>query len=49
MQVREKEADIDTLILPIEDMYALLLRYEVRVCLHRRRWQCPGLFPCCDC
>lgn len=30
-QVREKEADIDTLIGPIEDMYALLSRYEVRV------------------
>jgi len=31
MQIREKEADIDTLINPIEDMYALLLRYEVRL------------------
>eukprot|EP00878_Enallax_costatus_P041459 GHUV01048245.1.p1 GENE.GHUV01048245.1~~GHUV01048245.1.p1 ORF type:complete len:369 (+),score=142.53 GHUV01048245.1:96-1202(+) len=30
-EVREKEADIDTLITPIEDMYSLLLRYEVRV------------------
>jgi hypothetical protein len=30
-QVREKEADIDTYIAPIEDMYSLLLRYEVRV------------------
>ncbi len=30
LQVREKEADIDALISPIEDMYALLLRYEVR-------------------
>lgn len=31
LQVRSKEADIDALISPIEDMYALLLRYEVRV------------------
>ena len=30
-EVREKEANIDSLITPIEDMYALLLRYEVRV------------------
>jgi dynein heavy chain len=30
-EVREKEANIDGLITPIEDMYALLLRYEVRV------------------
>ncbi|CAD7698753.1 unnamed protein product [Ostreobium quekettii] len=30
-EVREKEADIDNLINPIEEMYALLLRYEVRV------------------
>jgi dynein heavy chain len=30
-QVREKEANLDTLINPIEDMYALLVRYEVRV------------------
>ena len=28
-QVREKESNIDSLITPIEDMYALLLRYEV--------------------
>jgi predicted DNA-binding protein len=31
MQVREKEADIDAHITPIEDMYSLLLRYEVRM------------------
>lgn len=31
MQVREKEANIDNLINPIEEMYALLVRYEVRV------------------
>lgn len=30
LQVREKEADIDALITPIEEMYSLLLRYEVR-------------------
>ncbi|KIZ06068.1 Dynein gamma chain, flagellar outer arm [Monoraphidium neglectum] len=30
-EVREKESNIDALISPIEDMYALLLRYEVRV------------------
>lgn len=30
-QVRGKEADIDAQIAPIEDMYSLLLRYEVRV------------------
>jgi dynein heavy chain, axonemal len=30
-EVREKEADIDNLITPIEEMYGLLLRYEVRV------------------
>ena len=30
-QVREKEANIDNLINPIEEMYALLVRYEVRV------------------
>lgn len=30
VQIREKEADIDVLITPIEDMYSLLLRYEVR-------------------
>uniref|UniRef100_A0A383W453 AAA+ ATPase domain-containing protein n=1 Tax=Tetradesmus obliquus TaxID=3088 RepID=A0A383W453_TETOB len=30
-EVREKEADIDSMIAPIEDMYSLLLRYEVRV------------------
>lgn len=29
MQIREKEADIDALITPIEEMYSLLLRYEV--------------------
>mmetsp|Transcript_5388 Transcript_5388/g.12712 ORF Transcript_5388/g.12712 Transcript_5388/m.12712 type:complete len:4322 (-) Transcript_5388:507-13472(-) len=30
-EVREKESEIDNLIGPIEEMYALLLRYEVRV------------------
>ena len=30
-EVREKESDIDSLVTPIEEMYALLLRYEVRV------------------
>ena len=30
-QVREKEADSDGLIGPVEDMYALLGRYEVRL------------------
>jgi dynein heavy chain len=29
-EVREKEADVEALIAPIEDMYGLLLRYEVR-------------------
>lgn len=29
LQVREKEADIDSMIAPIEDMCSLLLRYEV--------------------
>jgi hypothetical protein len=29
LQIRE-ESDIDALITPIEDMYSLLLRYEVR-------------------
>jgi len=28
-EVREKESEIDNLIGPIEEMYALLLRYEV--------------------
>jgi dynein heavy chain, axonemal len=31
LQVRDKEANIDNLINPIEDMYALLTRYEVAV------------------
>jgi hypothetical protein len=31
VQVREKEADSDGLIGPVEDMYALLGRYEVRL------------------
>jgi hypothetical protein len=31
LQVRDKEADIDSMIAPIEDMYSLLLRYEVGV------------------
>ena len=31
MQIREKEANVDNLINPIEDMYSLLMRYEVRV------------------
>lgn len=30
-QVRDKEANIDNLVNPIEDMYALLLRYAVAV------------------
>jgi len=30
-QVREKESDSDGLIGPVEDMYALLGRYEVRL------------------
>lgn len=29
--MREKEASLDSLINPIEDMYALLVKYEVRV------------------
>jgi hypothetical protein len=29
-QVREREAEIDSVIGPIEEMYALLTRYEVR-------------------
>ena len=29
-EVREKESEIDNLIGPIEEMYGLLLRYEVR-------------------
>lgn len=29
--MREKESEIDNLIGPIEEMYGLLLRYEVRV------------------
>jgi len=40
-QIREKEADIDALITPIEDMYSLLLRYEVS-----RQFQY-GLLPTC--
>lgn len=35
-QIREKEADIDALITPIEEMYSLLLRYEVRAQPHNR-------------
>ena len=31
LQLREKEADSDALIGPVEEMYALLRRYEVRV------------------
>lgn len=31
VQVRDKEANIDNLVNPIEDMYALLLRYAVAV------------------
>lgn len=31
LQIREKEANVDNLINPIEDMYSLLMRYEVRV------------------
>ena len=30
-EVREKESEIDNLIGPIEEMYGLLLRYEVKV------------------
>ena len=30
-EIRMKEADIDNLIGPIEEMYALLMRYDVRV------------------
>ena len=30
-EVRSKEADVDGLIAPVEDMYALLARYEVKV------------------
>ena len=30
MQVREREADIDETIVPLEEMYGLLSRYEVR-------------------
>lgn len=30
-EVREKESEIDNLIGPIEEMYGLLMRYEVRV------------------
>lgn len=41
LQIREKEADIDALITPIEDMYSLLLRYEVR-----QTFRC-GLLPTC--
>lgn len=31
VQIRDKEANVDNLINPIEDMYSLLMRYEVRV------------------
>lgn len=31
MQVREQEADLDAMIRPIEDMYSLLRRYDVKV------------------
>ncbi len=31
LQLREKEAESDALIGPVEEMYALLRRYEVRV------------------
>lgn len=30
-QVRDREADIDATIVPLEDMYGLLARYEVRL------------------
>ena len=30
-EIREKESDIDNLINSIEEMYALLSRYEVKV------------------
>ena len=43
-EVREKESEIDNLIGPIEEMYALLLRYEVsrdrEVC---RQWLLLGI------
>jgi hypothetical protein len=39
LQIREKEADIDVLITPIEDMYSLLLRYEVSD--HARLYRSP--------
>lgn len=31
LQVREKEGDLDAIIGPIEEMYALLRRYDVRI------------------
>ncbi len=33
-QVNDREAEIDLHIVPIEDMYALMARYEVRAHLH---------------
>ena len=39
-KVREREADIDETITPLEEMYGLLSRYEVRgVCCHDRSLQ----------
>lgn len=31
LQMREKEADIDGIVAPIEELYGLLARYEVKV------------------
>ena len=31
-EIREKEAAIDDIISPVEDMYHMLARYEVRLC-----------------
>ena len=30
-EIREKESELDTIMTPIEEIYALLARYEVRV------------------
>lgn len=40
LQIREKESDIDALITPIEDMYSLLMRYEVGERENRRACVC---------
>jgi hypothetical protein len=44
-EVRDKEADIDTLIGPIEEMYALLTRYEV--CARTRLSNVHACTSCC--